>query len=472
MAQPATPILALTCTSLTIDRRVAGAAGELHKQVGVGPASFWWRGGGERERCGERRSMASLRHLWLPERLRDGAGGCPRSACFASVLLTASSSRSRDPSPSAARGGLRASIRGPRAASRTTEAHKSIYRGRSASSCRSLAAIAAMPAAQYPMHVLPVARLLQLQRLPTHEEIKHELVEQRDGMHTVFVSQTWLSRAHPDNVDNAKLKLLQSFLRDASDGKKGVRPSLLCEIFWGGRLKIPARALRKIQYVWLDVFSIPQADRERQGEAIASIPNYVERAAFFVCVAGPVASRERRAPRRACLVRARVVSDGAAMQSAFARGQAFDRPAIAVRRTVSWASRPIRPQLDHKSRGPRRIYGGGGSCCPRPRHRALNRRADGGEAGGGHRGRAAMVPFPPRAQGLVTSRHRHQSNAVRHSRVLAGAFGLLRLRHATATAGARCRMPCSRGEPTWSLRCSTLARTRRAPSDATTPPSS
>jgi len=137
------------------------------------------------------------------------------------------------------------------------------------------------------MHVLPVARLLQLRRLPTHEEIKHELVEQRDGMHTVFVSQTWLSRSHPDNVENAKLKLLQSFLRDASNGKKGVRPSLLCEIFWGGRLKIPARALRKIQYVWLDVFSIPQADRERQGEAIASIPNYVERAAFFVCVAGP-----------------------------------------------------------------------------------------------------------------------------------------------------------------------------------------
>ena len=143
-----------------------------------------------------------------------------------------------------------------------------------------------MPAAQYPMHVLPVARLLQLERLPTHEKIKEELVEQREGMQTVFVSQTWLSRSHPDNADNAKLKLLQSFLRDASEGKKGVRPSLLCEIFWGGRLKIPAKRLRKIQYVWLDVFSIPQADTARQGEAIASIPNYVERAAFFVCVAG------------------------------------------------------------------------------------------------------------------------------------------------------------------------------------------
>ena len=53
-----------------------------------------------------------------------------------------------------------------------------------------------MPAAAYPMQVLPVARLLQLRRLPTHEEIKHELVE-REGMHTVFVSQTWLSRRTP-----------------------------------------------------------------------------------------------------------------------------------------------------------------------------------------------------------------------------------------------------------------------------------
>ena len=144
-----------------------------------------------------------------------------------------------------------------------------------------------MPAAQYPMHVLPVARLLQLQRLPTHEEIKDELVLQRDGMFTVFVSQTWLRRSHPDTELNVKLTLLQSFLQDARAGKKDVRPSLLSEIFWGGRLKIPAKKLRKIQYVWLDVFSIPQVDTARQGEAIASIPAYVERAAFFVCVAGP-----------------------------------------------------------------------------------------------------------------------------------------------------------------------------------------
>ena len=66
----------------------------------------------------------------------------------------------------------------------------SAFRGRIRYACS-----AAMPAAQYPMHVLPVARLLQLQRLPTHEEIKDELVEQREGMQTVFVSQTWLPRS-------------------------------------------------------------------------------------------------------------------------------------------------------------------------------------------------------------------------------------------------------------------------------------
>ena len=108
-----------------------------------------------------------------------------------------------------------------------------------------LGTTAAMPAAAFPMHVLPVARVLALKRLPTYEEIKDELVEQRDGMHTVFVSQTWLTRTHPDTAENVKLTLLQSFLRDASAGKKGVKPSLLCEIFWGGRLKIPARALRR-----------------------------------------------------------------------------------------------------------------------------------------------------------------------------------------------------------------------------------
>ena len=101
------------------------------------------------------------------------------------------------------------------------------------------------------MHVLPVARLLQLRRLPTHEEIKHELVEQREGMHTVFVSQTWLSRSHPDNVDNAKLKLLQSFLRDASNGKKESARRSSARSSGEARLKIPAKALRKIQYVWL-----------------------------------------------------------------------------------------------------------------------------------------------------------------------------------------------------------------------------
>ena len=55
--------------------------------------------------------------------------------------------------------------------------------------------------ATFPMYVLPAARIIALERLPTHEEIRDELVEWREGMTTLFVSQTWLSNAHPDNAD-------------------------------------------------------------------------------------------------------------------------------------------------------------------------------------------------------------------------------------------------------------------------------
>ena len=52
-----------------------------------------------------------------------------------------------------------------------------------------------------------------------------------------------------------------------------------------------------------DVFSMaPQADRERQGEAIASIPNYVEREGVF-CLRRWPASREGGATRRAGVVK-------------------------------------------------------------------------------------------------------------------------------------------------------------------------
>ena len=73
------------------------------------------------------------------------------------------------------------------------------------------------------MFVLPVSRVLTLERVPTHEEVRGELREWRAGMPTLAVSQTWLTYAHPDNPNNDKLRLLKSFLSEAAAGRDGLR---------------------------------------------------------------------------------------------------------------------------------------------------------------------------------------------------------------------------------------------------------
>ena len=143
-----------------------------------------------------------------------------------------------------------------------------------------------MPDASFPMHVLPVKRVLKLKRLPTHEAVKANLVLYREGMSVLFVSQTWLSNAHPDNPSNIKLGLLQHFLRDARTGKQAIEPDWLSELRWG-RLEISAKQIKQIEFVWFDIFSVPQQDRALQAKAIASIPAYVANSAFFLCIAGP-----------------------------------------------------------------------------------------------------------------------------------------------------------------------------------------
>ena len=140
--------------------------------------------------------------------------------------------------------------------------------------------------ATFPMYVLPAARMLTLERLPTHEEIRDELVEWREGMTTLFVSQTWLSYSHPDNESNSKLRLLQHFLRRAATGKFVIAPSMDAEIGFGKKLQISADQAKSIEWVWFDVTSVPQADPATQGQAIASLPAYVARSAFFLVLAG------------------------------------------------------------------------------------------------------------------------------------------------------------------------------------------
>ena len=137
---------------------------------------------------------------------------------------------------------------------------------------------------------------------------------------------------------------------------------------------------------------------DRGKEAIASIPNYVERAAFFVCVAG--AWRHESGALRD--VRAWCARGWCRMELLCNLLSPEAKPhslAPNLRRMCGVMGRPgSLVEIDHQSRGPRRIYSGGGPRGARPRHRALNRRADGCEAGGGYRGRAAMAASSTRTR--------------------------------------------------------------------------
>jgi len=139
----------------------------------------------------------------------------------------------------------------------------------------------------FPMYVLPVAEVLALTRIRTHEEILDKLVVWTPGMgDAAFISQTWLGRSHPD-PDGSKLHLLQKLLRKMSAGKFAAPASWLADAWYGpGKCKVAAASMSRIQYVWFDLWSVPQADPEQQKKAIQSIFSYVHDAAQFIVLAG------------------------------------------------------------------------------------------------------------------------------------------------------------------------------------------
>ena len=142
---------------------------------------------------------------------------------------------------------------------------------------------------EFPMYVLPISELLQLERLPSHENILDKLVIWEEGMAVVFVSQTWLSDSHPDNDENVKLTLLKQVLQRARDGDLAVSGQWAAALAYGGDLSIPAAQLQQDLengYVWFDIFSVPQTDQVAQGRAIGSIMSYVADATYFMVLTG------------------------------------------------------------------------------------------------------------------------------------------------------------------------------------------
>ena len=156
-------------------------------------------------------------------------------------------------------------------------------------------------ARKFPMYVLPVREALRVGSLPKHEEVKGQLVEWEEGMPPVlFVSQTWLRRAHPDDADGSKWALLHALLRRALAGRLLITPNWSSEKLYGSKkLQISSKRLQRDLadgYVWFDFFSVPQADAEAQSRAIGSIVSYVADATYFMVLAGAWAD-EDGAPR-------------------------------------------------------------------------------------------------------------------------------------------------------------------------------
>ena len=140
---------------------------------------------------------------------------------------------------------------------------------------------------QYPMFVMPIDKVLQLDRIPTHEEAFDKLVTWDPTMgNAMFVSHTWISFEHPDNADNVKLRTLQGLLKLLVAGKLKVPPNVFKALLAGVK-EISAKKMAKVKFIWMDFYSVPQADPEKQMLAIRSIFSYVQASAQFLVLAGP-----------------------------------------------------------------------------------------------------------------------------------------------------------------------------------------
>ena len=173
----------------------------------------------------------------------------------------------------------------------------------------------------FPLHVMTVQDVLQLDRLQPHEEMVEEgkaFHVPKDGV-VIFLSHQWLSFKHPDSPDNVQLRALQQMLRTILEGRV---LELFSEEDWKGfatgvdSSKMVVKELQnnlsstqqqltpesfaeiiKSAHIWWDFFSIPQLSVEyfpARGEdapkgnqllAIESIPYYLERASFLVVCA-------------------------------------------------------------------------------------------------------------------------------------------------------------------------------------------
>lgn len=164
------------------------------------------------------------------------------------------------------------------------------------------------PEPAFPIYVIKISRLLAMERMLTHEQLREKgaLVRWTKGDGNIlFISHTWLNFTHPDNEKNEKLGLIKAWLRRIMEGSaRDISPQ------WSqgqtasptqeGIKGIKAKTIRSDLtdgYVWLDLASIPQADRDSQLKAIQSIPIYIGVCSYFAVVVGPFRHDQLGTPR-------------------------------------------------------------------------------------------------------------------------------------------------------------------------------
>ena len=149
------------------------------------------------------------------------------------------------------------------------------------------------------MMVLPVAKALELDAFPRHEDVKDDLVEWKSGMADVaFFSHTWLSWRHPDSKSRQKWTLLRTLLRKAVGGQLDIsaHTQAAAQGWFDKQYKKQVTRMRgsdfqkslSAGFIWVDFVSIPQAEvaREEQARAIASLSAYVSHSRYFFVLAG------------------------------------------------------------------------------------------------------------------------------------------------------------------------------------------
>jgi len=150
---------------------------------------------------------------------------------------------------------------------------------------------------QYPMCVQPMSRFTTVDRFSVFEDLqeKGQMVEWNPSMApVVFLSQTWLSFAHPD-PDGIKHAVMRGVVKRMLRKRFQVGPGWVAELF-GDKSQVTSEEtamLAEKGYYWMDCESVPQKDPVAKAKACNSIPYYVKECKYFIRLVPPAQHVER-----------------------------------------------------------------------------------------------------------------------------------------------------------------------------------